>query len=362
MIMKVIISAGGTGGHIYPALAIINKIKEYEPNSEFLYIGTHDRMEKDIIPSQGIPFKSIEIYGFYRKKLYRNFKTIKYFYKGYKDCKKIIKDFKPDIVIGVGGYVTGPVIYAASKLGYSTFIHEQNSIPGKCNKFLSKYVDLIGISFESSKNLFNSNKIVYTGNPCSEEAIKKESLDKKTFGLSDNKKLVLIVMGSLGSYKVNDFFKKTIKLFNNKDYEVLYVTGKSSYESFSKIKVPTNVKVVPYIEDLTRIMKQTDIMVSRAGATTLSEIEALGLPSILIPSPYVPDNHQYKNAIDLVNKKCAIMVEEKDLNGDILVRKIDELIKDDKKLAEMKKNLNNSGVKNSATFIYENIKSLIDRK
>lgn len=362
MIMRVIISAGGTGGHIYPALAIINKIKEREPNSEFLYIGTHDRMEKDIIPSKGIPFKSIEIYGFYRKKMYRNVKTIKYFYKGYKECKKIISEFKPDVVIGVGGYVTGPVIYAAHRLGYPTFIHEQNSIPGRCNKFLSRYVDLIGISFESSRELFKSGKVLYTGNPCSEEAIKKDAIPKSKFGLSEHKKLVLIVMGSLGASKVNEFFKNSIKLFNNKDYEVLYVTGNNSYESFSKIKVPSNVKVVPYIEDLTRIMKKADIMVSRAGASTLSEIEALCVPSILIPSPYVPDNHQYKNAMDLVNKKCAIIVEEKNLKGDILIRKIDELIKNDKELAEMKKNLNDSGIKNSATFIYENLKKLIDRK
>ncbi len=360
--MRVIISAGGTGGHIYPALAIINKIKECEPNSEFLYIGTHDRMEKDIIPKQDIPFKSIEIYGFYRKKMYRNFKTIKYFYKGYKECKSIISEFKPDVVVGVGGYVTGPVIYAAHKLGYPTFIHEQNSIPGKCNKFLSSYVNLVGISFLSSKEFFPKEKVLYTGNPCSEEAIKKEAISKSKFGLSENKKLVLIVMGSLGASKVNDFFKNSIKLFNNKEYEVLYVTGNSSYDTFSKIKVPKNVKVVPYIEDLTRIMKKCDIMVSRAGASTLSEIEALAIPSILIPSPYVPDNHQYKNAMDLVNKKCAIILEEKDLKGDILIRKIDELINDKDELNEMKKNLNNSGVKNSATLIYDNLKKLIDGK
>lgn len=360
--MRVIISAGGTGGHIYPALAIINKIKECEPNSEFLYIGTHDRMEKDIIPAHNIPFKTIEIYGFYRKKLYRNFKTIKYFYKGYKECKKIISEFKPDVVIGVGGYVTGPVVFAAHKLGYPTFIHEQNSIPGKCNKFLSNFVDLIGISFLSSKEFFPKEKVLYTGNPCSEEAIKKDAISKSKFGLNDNKKLVLIVMGSLGASKVNDFFKNSIKLFNNKEYEVLYVTGNSSYETFSKIKVPHNVKVVPYIEDLTRIMKKTDIIVSRAGASTLSEIVALELPSILIPSPYVPDNHQYKNAMDLVDKNCAIMLEEKDLKGDILIRKIDELIKDKNELSEMKKSLNNIGVRNSATVIYNNLKELIDRK
>ncbi len=360
--MRVIISAGGTGGHIYPALAIINKIKEMEPNSEFLYIGTHDRMEKDIIPKMGIPFKSIEIYGFYRKKLYKNFKTIKCFYNAYKKCKKIIKDFKPDIVIGVGGYVTGPVIYAASKLGYPTFIHEQNSIPGKCNDFLSKHVSLIGVSFESTIDLFPSYKTIYTGNPCSEDAINKEAMDKKSFGLSKDKKLVLIVMGSLGASKVNDFFKETISMFNNKEYEVLYVTGNSSYESFKNVKVPSNVKVVPYIENMTRIMKNTDIMVSRAGASTLSEIMALNIPSILIPSPYVPDNHQFKNAMDLVNKDCALMLEEKDLKGDALGRTIDLLIKDEKKLNNMKSNLKKYSITNSASLIYESIKKLIDRK
>lgn len=360
--MKVIISAGGTGGHIYPALAIINKIKEKEPTSEFLYIGTHDRMEKDIIPKMGIPFKSIEIYGFYRKKLYRNFKTIKCFFNGYKECKKIIKEFKPDIVIGVGGYVTGPVIYAASKLGYPTFIHEQNCISGKSNKFLSNYASLIGVSFESSIQDFPEYKTIYTGNPCSEDAIKKPAIEKKTFGLTENKKLVLIVMGSLGSSKINDFFKNSISMFNSKDYEVLYVTGKSSYESFKTLNVPKNVKIVPYIENMTRIMKKTDIMVSRAGASTLSEITALNIPSILIPSPYVPDNHQFKNAMDLVKNDSAILLEESALKGDVLVRTIDLLIKDEKKMQIMRTNLKKSSIPNSATLIYDNIRKLIDGK
>lgn len=360
--MKVIISAGGTGGHIYPALAIINKIKEREPKSEFLYIGTHNRMEKEIIPKLGIPFKSIEIYGFYRKKIYRNFKTIKCFFNGYKECKKIIKEFKPDIVIGVGGYVTGPVIYAASKLGYPTFIHEQNSIAGKSNKFLSNYASLIGVSFESSIKDFPEYKTIYTGNPCSEDAIKKPAIEKKEFGLKEDKKLVLIVMGSLGSSKINDFFKDSISMFNNKDYEVLYVTGKDSYESFKKLNIPKNVKIVPYIENMTRIMKKTDIMVSRAGASTLSEITALNIPSILIPSPYVPDNHQFKNAMDLVKNDSAIILEESGLKGDALVRTIDLLINDDKKMKRMRSNLKQSSIPNSATLIYDNIRKLIDGK
>ena len=360
--MRVVISAGGTGGHIYPALAIINKIKEIEPKSEFLYIGTHNRMEKDVVPKHGIPFKSIEIYGFNRKNLLKNFKTIKCLLKARKECKKIIKDFNPDIAIGVGGYVTVPVIMAAHSLGIKTFIHEQNSVAGKANLTLSKFVDLIGVSFKSSMNEFPKEKTIFTGNPCSEDALKKPAMDKSELKLSKDKKLVLFVMGSLGSYKVNEFLIDTMKLFKNKDYEVLYVTGNNYYKEISKIKFPINVKVVPYIDSMTRIMKNTDLIVTRAGASTLSEIIALDLPSILIPSPYVPNNHQFKNALDLVNNNAAILVEEKNLQGDILVRKIDSIINDDKKLNEMKKGLKTLKVDNSAQIIYDNIKELIDRK
>lgn len=360
--MKVVISAGGTGGHIYPALAIINKIKEIEPNSEFLYIGTHNRMEKDIIPNHGIPFKSIEIYGFNRKNLFKNFKTIKCLLKAKNECKKMIKDFNPDIVIGVGGYVTVPVIMAAHSLGIKTFIHEQNSVAGKANLTLSRYADLIGVSFKSSINEFPKEKTIFTGNPCSEDALKKKAMNKNEFKLSKDKKLVLFVMGSLGASKVNEFLIDTMKLFNNKDYEILYVTGNKDYHKIKEIKFPSNVKVVPYIDSMTRIMKNTDLIVTRAGASTLSEIIALDLPSILIPSPYVPNNHQYKNALDLVNNDAAILIEEKDLKGDIIVRNIDKIINDDKKLNSMKKGLKALKVDNSADIIYKNIKKLIDRK
>ncbi len=354
--MRVIISAGGTGGHIYPALAIINKIKEKEPDSEFLYIGTHNRMEKDLIPNYGIPFESIEIYGFNRKKLYKNFKTLNKYFKAKKRCKKLIKEFNPDVVIGVGGYVTGPVISTAKKLGYKTFIHEQNSIPGKANLFLSKYADYIFVSFNSSMKYFPTYKTIFTGNPCSEDAVNKSVLEKKQFNLSESKKLVLFVMGSLGSEKVNNFLVKTISEFKNKEYEILFVTGKDSYEKMKTIEFPNNVKIVPFVNELTRIMKKTDLIVSRAGASTLSEIISLEIPAILIPSPYVPDNHQYKNAMDLVHKNAAILIEEKDLKGNILVNKIDELINDNNKLEEIKNNLKQFKCDNSATKIYEIIK------
>ena len=356
--MRVVISAGGTGGHIYPALAIINKIKELEPSSEFLYIGTHNRMEKDIIPKYNIPFETIEIYGINRKNIFKNFKTLKCFYTSIKKCKKLIKEFKPDIVIGVGGYVTGAVIYSAKKLGYPTFIHEQNSIPGKANLFLSKYADKIGVSFKSTIKEFPEYKTIYTGNPCSEDAIKKEIVPKSKYGLT-NKKLVLIVMGSLGSEKVTNKMKKILNLFSEKPYEVVFVTGKSGYSEFENIKLSKNVKVVPYIENLSGFMKNVDVIVSRAGASTLSEIMALQIPAILIPSPYVPNNHQYKNATDLVEKNAALLIEEKNLSGSLLVNKVDDLINNKELYNEMKENLKKLAVTDSALRIYKVLKEMI---
>ncbi len=357
--MRVIISAGGTGGHIYPALAIIDKIKEKEPNSEFLYIGTHNRMEKDIVPERGIPFETIEIYGFQRKHLLKNFKTIKCFMKGIKEVKHMMKEFKPDVVIGVGGYVTGPVIYAAKKLGYPTFIHEQNSVPGKANLFLSKYTDKIGVSFKTTMKHFPEYKTIFTGNPCSEAARASKKADKTKYGLSKDKKLVYIVMGSLGSSKMNEILVKTMNLFQNKEYEILFVTGKDSYETVSKNKFPRNVFVVPYIENQIEMMHHADIMITRCGATTLSEIIALKIPSILIPSPYVPDNHQYKNAMDFIKQDAAVLLEEKDLKGDILVRTVDTMIKDSERLKMMQKNLETLDIPNSATIIYETLKEMV---
>ena len=360
--MKVVISAGGTGGHIYPALAIINKIKEIEPDSEFLYIGTHNRMEKDIVPTYDVPFKAIEIYGFNRKNMLKNIKTLKCLIGSYKKCEKMIKKFNPDVVLGFGGYVTFPVIKTAKKLGYKTFIHEQNSVPGKANSYLEKYADLIGVSFKSSSKFFPTYKTVFTGNPCSEEALKVLPASKREFHLDEKNKLVLIVMGSLGSAKINDFLKKSVNLFKDKDYDVLFVTGKNNYEEIANIKIPKNVHIVPYVDKLTRVMKKCDLIVTRGGASTLSEIMALKLPSIIIPSPYVPNNHQYKNALDLANVNASVILEEENLKGDILVRTIDELINNPDKLEEMSNNLEGLGPNNSATIIYENIKELIDRK
>ena len=356
--MKVIVSAGGTGGHIYPALAIINKIKEKEPDSKFLYIGTHNRMEKDIVPKENIPYKALEVYGL-NKHIFKNFKVLNCFIKSYYECKKIVKEFDPDIVIGVGGYVTAPLILAAHKLGYKTFIHEQNSIAGKANIFLSKYVDLVGISFESSKKYFKNTKVVLTGNPCATNAIEALKRSKKEFGLSEDKKLVLIVMGSLGASTINKIVLDTLPKFEGKNYEVLFVTGKNFNLSIDN--VPSNVKVVPYIDNMVGIMKNTDVMVTRAGASTLSEILALNIPSILVPSPYVPNNHQYINALDLVNASAALMIEEKNLNKDTLIDGIDKLIDDEKLKDKMKANLSKMAIKDSSDIIYKELKGMMKR-
>lgn len=357
--MKVIISAGGTGGHIYPALAIINKIKSEEPNSEILYIGTHNRMEKDIIPKHNIPFVTLEVYGFYRKKIYKNFKVLTKLISSYFKAKNIIKKFDPDLVIGVGGYVTVPVILSAKRLKYKTVIHEQNSVPGLSNKILSLFSSKILVSFPSSSNLFPAKKTEITGNPCAEDAVLKEPFKKEELSLSNNKKLVYIVMGSLGSSTISNFMIDTLKLFENKKYEVVFVTGSSSYETVIENKFPENVKIFKYIDNQTRAFKIADIIVTRCGASTLSEIIALKKPSILIPSPHVPNNHQYKNAMDLVNEKAAALILEEELKGSRLVDEIDDLINDSNKLINMSKNLSKLDITDSATKIYNIIKGMI---
>ena len=360
--MKIIVSAGGTGGHIYPALAIINKIKEKEPNSEILYIGTKDRMESTIIPSKNIPYLGIEIKGLNRKNPFQNINVVKNYFQNIKILKKEIKKFHPDIVIGVGGYVTAPVIYSAKKLGYKTFIHEQNSIPGLSNKFLVRYADKIGISLPDSIQYFPKNKTIYTGNPRSEEVYYTKEISKKDLGLSlqEKKKLVLVVMGSLGSTTMNQKLKETLPLFINKDYEVVFVTGKGYYEEYKKVKVSNNVKIVPYLENMAQVLKKTDLIVSRAGASSIAEITVLGLPNILIPSPYVTHNHQLKNAKSLEEREATVIIEEEQYDKEILVSTIDHILTDTKFSQKLHKNVSSLGVKDSATKIYQILRNVID--
>ncbi len=360
--MRVIISAGGTGGHIYPALAVAKKIKQMDKTSEILYIGTTKRMEKDIVPTYGFKYASVNVEGLKRSLSLKNIKSAFLFLNAISKCKKIIKKFNPDVVVTFGGYVCAPVIYATHKLGVKCCIHEQNSIFGISNKFASKYADKIFVSFKSLEEKLNDKKIIYTGNPCSEDAYLANVADKKEYGLSVNKKLVLIVMGSLGSKTINERMKNMLALFNNKDYEILYVTGKNYYDEFKKAKYTNNIKITPYVNNMTSLLKKTDCLVSRAGASTLSEISALNVPSILIPSPYVTENHQYKNAMDFVNKNAALILEEKDLQGDELLRMVEKILNDRLFTKNLKENLKKFEVKNSASIIYDEIVKLAGDK
>ena len=357
--MKAIVVAGGTGGHIYPAVAIINKIKEQEPDSEFLYIGTTDRMEKDIVPKLDIPFVGIEMKGLNRKNIFSNIKVLKLFFKAVKEAKKIIKDFGPDIVIGAGGYITAPVLYAAHKLKIPVLIHEQNSVPGVSNKFISKFADLICVSLPNSLKLFPKDKVVYTGNPRSEEIMKVEKKLKSSLGFKQNEKLVVFVMGSLGSTTMTTKLKELIPSFEDKNYQVLIITGNGYYNDYKDIDLPNNCKLLPFMSDLICLLKDSDLIVSRAGASTISEITAIGLPAILVPSPFVTNNHQYKNAKELEDQGACVIVSESEFSKDRILTEIDHIINDEKYCKQMEDNSKKLGITDSATRVYQEVKKIV---
>lgn len=357
--MKAIVVAGGTGGHIYPAVAIINKIKEMEKNSKILYIGTTDRMEKDIIPKMGIDFVGIPMRGLNRKKIFSNFKVVGMYMAALSKAKKIIKDFDPDIVIGAGGYISAPVLYEAKKLGYKCVIHEQNSIPGLSNKFLSRIVDKVCVSLPDSIKYFDKNKVVYTGNPRSEEIATVLKRSKSDLGFTANRKLVVIVMGSLGSSTMTLKIKELIPKFRDKNYQVLIVTGNGYFNQYKDVDTPSNVKIVPFLNDFISVLKDSDLIVSRAGASTISEITSIGLPSILVPSPYVTGNHQYMNAKELETNGACVLIEEKNFSSDKIISEIDKLFNNKIIYDKMKRDSRKLGVSDSATRIYKEIRKLI---
>ena len=357
--MKVVITAGGTGGHIFPALALISKLKEKDKNVEILYIGTTNRMEKDIIPKEEIPYIGIEMKGLNRKNIFKNIDVMRTYLKAVSKAKEELTKFKPDIVIGFGGYISAPVIYAAHKLKIKTIIHEQNSIPGVSNKFLSRYVDKVLVSFKESIKDFPNDKTIYTGNPRSEQIKDIEKIDKTTLGFKKDKALIIIVMGSLGSLTMTKKLKETLPLFKNKGYQVLVITGKDYYDEYKDIKLSSNVKIVPFYNNLIGLMKDADLIVTRSGASTIAEITSIGLPAIMVPSPYVTNNHQYVNAKSLEDDGACIILKEEDFNKDSLVNLLDKTINDKKKLNSMRSALLKRGVTDSATRIYEEIIKLV---
>lgn len=338
--MKIAIVAGGTGGHIYPAITLAEKLSE--KGNQITFFGSLDRMEKDVIPSFGFDYIGLDIVSTSGNKI-SSFYSI---FKAYQRCLKLLKGF--DIAIGFGNYISVPVILAAKKLGIKTLIHEQNSFVGKANKMLDTKVDVVIGSYEENKKQFKNPNTFILGNPQSSKAFNciKDSNYLSELGLDPNLKTVVIFMGSLGSETITKVMIDFFKLLDG-SYQVIYATGKAYYD-----EVMANVNKKDYLVIKDRIdgikaMKASNLLVSRAGATTLAEITALGMPSILIPSPYVPNNHQYYNALSLVNNKAALLLEEKDLNAYSLKEKIDSIINDEdilQSLANNAKKMANSSV------------------
>lgn len=365
--MRIVVSGGGTGGHIYPALALIREIKKQVKEAEFLYIGTEQGLESTLVKREEIPFKTVHITGFKRKISPENLKTVWRFISGVSKSKAILKEFKADVVIGTGGYVCGPVVYAASKMGIPTIIHEQNSVPGLTNKFLSKYVDKVATCFEEAASFFPKEKVVLTGNPRASEVLNQDGIKGRlSVGLKLKDPCVLIVGGSRGARPINDAVIAALPSLGKKPYQVLYVTGEAHYESVKKevalVGNPSNVIIKPFVHNMPEVLTNMDLTVARAGATTLSELTSLGIPSILIPSPYVTNNHQEKNAQSLTTNGAAKMLLEKELDGTKLVEEIDTIMLQKEVLHNMKAASKKLGMPDAAIRLYDVMKEVVNKR
>ncbi|WP_027726132.1 undecaprenyldiphospho-muramoylpentapeptide beta-N-acetylglucosaminyltransferase [Tuberibacillus calidus] len=363
--MNIIVSGGGTGGHIYPALALIHEIQKHHPDASFLYIGARNGLEQKLVIRDNIPFTSLAITGFKRKLSLENVKTVINFIRAQAKAKRLIHKFNPDVVIGTGGYVCGPVLYAAAKSGVPTVIHEQNSVPGLTNKFLSKYVDKIAVSMKEAAAYFPQEKTVVTGNPRASEILngdRKKAYDAT--GLVPGKKTVLIFGGSRGARPINDAVLALLGKIKDKAYQILYVTGDVHYdkviEEAKRIGLAPNVIIKPFLHNMADVLAVTDLVVSRAGATTIAELTALGLPSILIPSPYVTNNHQEKNARALEKSGAALVITEQELSGERLLSEIGRILTDEERLTAMKTAARKVGIPDAAERLYQVVQTVMN--
>ncbi len=358
--MKVLIATGGTGGHIYPAVSLAKGLEVEFSSCELLFIGSNKRMESELIPGLGYSFYGLEVNGV-SGNLLNKIKAACQLVIGYFKSKKLMKEFQPDVVVGFGNYISVPVLLAAKRSGIKTMIHEQNSVVGKANLFLSKHVDAIVGCYQENKDEFKSDKVKILGNPRASEAVDLQvnSDSLASLGLSKDKLTVLFVMGSLGSTSINTVLKKTVPLFKDKEYQVIMVAGKQGYDAFvSELDIPKNVKIVPYIDGIA-IMKQVDLIVARGGATTAAEIAVLGLPSIIIPSPYVPHDHQTKNAMALQNVGAGVMISEKEADGKRLVQEVEAILLQEEKMKKMHEAAIEIGMPNAREEIIQWIKELV---
>lgn len=363
--MKIVFVAGGTGGHINPAVAVASEIRRLDPTSEILFIGTEGRMETRIVPDAGFEIKTVKMNGFSRKMsisgIIENIKTVFLTLMASVKSKKILKEFNPDVVVGFGGYVTGPVLNTAVKMGIKTAIHEQNAFPGVANKALAKKVDRVMLtSPQAEKYMSCKNPPVVTGLPVRRSIIKADKdFARATLGVNNSDMLVLSMGGSLGADAVNNAVVEMLSILKDeKNIRFLHATGKFGTWVGEKLTEKgvaygegTNIEIREYINDMEVCLPACDLVISRAGASSISEIQILSKPSILIPSPNVAENHQFHNAMTLVENGGAEMIEEKDLSGKALAEKILELKNNKSKLDEISFNAGNRAKSNALTEI-----------
>lgn len=364
--MRYLVTGGGTGGHIYPALAIAMELKKRDEDAEILYVGTEEGLESKLVPKEGFAFETIRVKGMPRKLNKESFIAAKELMHGLSDSKKILKNYKPDIVIGTGGYVCGPVVYKAARMNIPTVIHEQNAFPGITNKILSRFVDKILITFEEARKHFkNRDNIFLTGNPIRStifDVDRNEVFDRYNFNRENP--ILLSFGGSGGQKKLNDSLEYFIKNNLDTDIQIVHVTGDRFYAEFMEkldedgINLPENIKVLPYVYDMPELLNITDLIITSAGAITLAEISALGIPSILIPKGYTAENHQEHNANSFKNNGASIVILEKDLTGEQLDKIILDTINDKDKLKDMSERASEMGIKDAVGNIVNIINGL----
>ena len=364
--LRIIISGGGTGGHIFPAVSIANAIKAKRPDAKILFVGAKGRMEMQRVPAAGYEIKGLPICGFDRKHLLKNFAVLFRIWKSQRMAKKIINDFKPMAAVGVGGYASGPTLNVCAHKGIPCLIQEQNSYAGVTNKLLAKKAQKICVAYEGMERFFPADKIIMTGNPVRQNVLSttltKEEARKK-FGLSPEKKTILLVGGSLGARTINDSVLQNLDIIESSGVQFIWQTGKYYHESIIKQlkgKDLPMLKVTDFIGDMGAAYRAADLVISRAGASSISEFCLIGKPVILVPSPNVAEDHQTKNAMALVNKDAAIYVKDADAQA-VLIKKAIEIVKDSKKLDSMSENIKKLGLKNSADVIADEVIKLATR-
>ena len=361
---KIIISGGGTGGQIFPAIAIADRLKELQPDAEFLFVGAIGRMEMERVPKAGYPIKGLNISGLQRSLSAKNLSFPFKVLRSLADSKKIISDFKPDVAIGVGGYASGPLLHVAARKRIPSLIQEQNSFPGITNRLLAKKVDKICVSYDGMEKWFPSQKLVMTGNPVRQSLVSIQADRKEAiqyFGLEQDIPIVLVVGGSLGARTINQSIEGAIDEIGRSNIQVIWQTGKSYSERAEELKatgVPKNLHITPFIERMDLAYSAADLIVSRAGAMALSELCLVGKPCILVPSPNVAEDHQTKNAMALVNKNAAVLVKDNEAR-EKLWDTIQDILNDQDRSKELGKNAKSIGIPDSSDRIAKEILELI---